>query len=477
MTIAGFVGADPAGLVGLAETAQQYASRIALARHQAITIVRRNGGSSEPSNTVLSRVESDLNERARGLLWRAATIAEAERAGMTPLGHAGIQMRRLAEFAALAVFEGGRWQEAFSAWSRPPSNAELLTMDPTEVAAVFAALAPEVAEDLARRRPLVIGSLDGVPAELRYLANDILVQAEIARLNRLISTLRDPGSDRFTILTLAEPVIVTLTERVAEYRRWLDEDRQILLFDPDGDGEVVEVFGDLAAASRVGVVVPGMSNSMDNFSTADGGFRQNALSLFNGSSGDIATIAWLGYDSPDSVGAATRIAAQEGAPHLVNFLEGIDPGGDKSVTVVAHSYGSVLAGLAARTGVAVNNLVFVGSPGTTLDHAADASLRPGGQVWVALADDDPIAWGIAPSELLAWSLVPDPIGYLMGIFAAIDRADHLWHGVNPVSDEFGALRFATEGSSGHSSYFESGSLDNLLLILDGDYSDVDVIDS
>ncbi len=99
-------------------------------------------------------------------------------------------------------------------------------------------------------------------------------------------------------------------------------------------------------------------------------------------------------------------------------------------------------------------------------------LRPGGRVWAGLAEDDPIAWGIAPSELPTWPLVPTPIGYLMGIVGAFHDADDLWHGTNPASDEFGALRIGTEGASGHSDYFESGSLGNLALIVEGRYSEV-----
>ncbi len=153
---------------------------------------------------------------------------------------------------------------------------------------------------------------------------------------------------------------------------------------------------------------------------------------------------------PDNVGAMSRSAANQGAPALQRFLQGIDPGEDRTITVVAHSYGSVLAGTAARTGLEANDLVFVGSPGTTLDAADEAVLRDGGRVWVALADSDPIALGINLSELPPCWVPPAFWVPWIGIDMWNEGAEDLWHGTNPASEEFGAIRFTTDGCSGHS---------------------------
>jgi pimeloyl-ACP methyl ester carboxylesterase len=265
--------------------------------------------------------------------------------------------------------------------------------------------------------------------------------------------------------------------RLAEYRRWLDEGRQILLFDPTGDGCVAEVFGNLEAADTIAVVVPGMSNDLSNFSTSDGGFRLNAANLFAAASGgQTATVAWLGYDTPDGADAASRSAAAAGAPCLARFLRGIDPAADRRVTVVAHSYGSVLSGIAAADGIEADNLVFVGSPGTTLDDATEATLRAGGVVWSALADGDPIGLGVDPLESYRWWWGLHPLIPVVGMFEALRRRDDLWHGVNPVSSQFGATRIATEGSSGHSGYFGAGTLENLAAIVEGRYGSVVLAD-
>ncbi len=370
-----FVGADPMRLAGLADIVDQYAARLGLMGSEVTDTVRRQSGAA--TCRALSRLERDLGERAEELRWRAAAIEEAQQVGMPLLVAFGLHRSRLAEFAALAVFDLGGWERAYARWRTTPSTSQLLKMDPAEVANAIAEVAPSVAEDLTRRNPRVIGGLDGVPPELRYRANRILIAAEIAGLERQISMVQNPqpatgvGSSAFSIKIagFAIPALVAtaaaaLAERADEYRRWLEEDRQILLFAPVGDGRVVEVFGDLTNATRVAVVISGMSNSIDNFSSDEGGFRANAAILFDASqtTDDIATVAWLGYDTPDSVGAAVRARAEDGVPHLRRFLEGIDPNDEKIVTVVAHSYGSVVAGLAAGGGIAASNLVFVGSP-------------------------------------------------------------------------------------------------------------------
>jgi hypothetical protein len=90
-----------------------------------------------------------------------------------------------------------------------------------------------------------------------------------------------------------------------------------------------------------------------------------------------------------------------------------------------------------------------------------------------LATADPIAAGISPAELPPWSLP----GLLGPVWFAADMSngpETLWHGANPASPGYGALRISTAGSSGHSAYFESGSLDNLALIVSGRYNDVDL---
>jgi pimeloyl-ACP methyl ester carboxylesterase len=483
-----FVGADPVGLVGMADSADQYASRLEMATVEVMSAAARSGAAIDVIDTCLLDTSRWLGEQVPSLRWRANAIDAAQRVAIPHFLGRNRELTRMADFAALAVFDLNYWEEAYLTWRAAPHPSQLLKMDPAQVAAAFGELAPATAENLARRYPRIIGSLDGAPPRLRYLANDLLLEAEIARLEHGMFMLEYPqsaqdlkalgvnGTGRGPVAAaLIAAVTSALAGRAAEYRRWVDEDRQILLFDPSGDGRVVEVFGDLDPATHLAVVVPGMANSIENFSSSEGGFRDNAASLHEAASGNlpVATVAWLGYDSPDNIGAIVTSAASDGAPALSRLLEGI--GAQKTVTVVAHSYGSVLAGTAARTGIAADNLVFVGSPGTTLDHADEAVLRPGGRVWSALADGDPISWGVAPQELPIWEFLANPFVAVVGLSGFFDRPTALWHGTNPAEEGFGAARIDTQGSSGHSSYFEANSLENLALIVEGDYPAVELV--
>ncbi|MDJ0496931.1 MAG: alpha/beta hydrolase [Acidimicrobiia bacterium] len=410
MTAAGFVGVHPEGLGDLARHCGETS-------HQ----IRRLGGTVD------------------GLLARHRHAAAAD-------------IIRLLLAVAAAVAEAADSLE----W-RAAAIASPVALSPTRVHAVFSRLVPSVATELTDKFPSIVGQLDGVPPHLRYRANQILIERHIGDLEAELDRLgeaKSPGrADRIDPHRLLSTHLLRL--QVSEYRRWLAEERQILLFDPRGDGRVIEVFGDLESAEHIAVVVPGITNDKTNFSSAaDGGFRSNASVLYAAAAAinpDTATIAWLGYDPPDGIDAGLPGAALLGAPALQRFVAGIDPQTQSDVTVVAHSYGSLVAGLAAAGGLAADDLVFLGSPGTGLDHSSEARLRPPGRVWVGLADGDPIAVTPFPSIL------------------------PLWRGANPANHGFGAARFSTEGSFGHSAYFEADSLANLVTIVQGRYGDVALI--
>lgn len=494
MTSTGFVGVDPRALEELAELAERCGARIAVAASEAVSVLERQGRCRAASDVGVGfgLLESRLVDDAEGLRWRSGVIQAAQRISC-PMLVENRHLLDLAMFASPAILSTVSRGAAFHRWMQPPDVAALARMTPAEVAAAFEDLAPSVRTGLATKHPALMGRLDGVPPEVRYAANRILIEREIERLDAQIAEIErgKPGSvadwldlrrllAMYPVGPVADSAIAPLEARRDAFVRWLAEGRQILLFDPTGDGRVVEVFGDLAAAEYVGVVVPGISNDIANFSDGEGGFRANALRLIEASrresTAPVATIAWLGYDPPDNVGAVTRTAADGGAPALRSFLEGIDPAGERTVTVVAHSYGSVLAGTAARDGIEADNLVVVGSPGTTLDHASEAELRPGGRVWSALADSDPIGLGVSPGELVPPWLPP----FLGAVWLTGDLLfggpEDLWHGANPAGEEFGATRISTDGSSGHSSYFEEQSLLNLARIVQGRYDEVDLKD-
>jgi Alpha/beta hydrolase len=297
--------------------------------------------------------------------------------------------------------------------------------DPGAVAAFFKDLDPAVADALAHEHPELVGNLDGAPIGLRYTANAEAIKREIGRV-------RADGADESD-------------GRLKKLLELDDPDRHFLLFDPEGDGRAAEVFGDLTTARHVAVVVPGMNNDLNNFTGGDAEKVQHQASQFDPD--QVATIQWLGYDTPEGATAITDGAAEPGAEALPQFIAGIRAQRTERLhwTVIAHSYGSLVTGMAeSQQGLEVDETVLVGSPGVGVDSADDLG---DGNVWVGLA---------------AW----DPVGYSE------------WFGPNPHDKGFGATRFHTGDISGHSSYFNEGSesLRNIGLITAGYLDEVNVND-
>lgn len=480
MSRGGFCGIDPGGLLHLADSCDLYAVRVSLAGSclEALT-----GGDDAPILTVVNR---DLTDIAANLRWRASLIAEAGDVAPFLRTEDGTALITAGEFAATVVFEPGERTEALREWTTMPASAALIEMSPDAVARRFTALSPRLAGRLVLESPGIIGGLDGAPPQLRYQANRILINRQIRQLEEATgggpSGWERPGVDpvvSFLCTRFAAATVAMRKRAVDELRRWLDEDRQILLFDPSGDGRVAEIFGDLETAHNVAVVIPGARNEIGTFSDGGGGFRATARNLerkarLDAGGEGIATIAWLGYDPPDGADVMSRDAASDGSTRLVRFVAGLDPDDSRHVTVIGHSYGSVVAGMAAATGLDVDELVFVGSPGTTLDAASAAVIRPGGRVWAATSSWDPIGAGISPEELPPFWVPPGlaPAWFLFDL--EYGGAEKLWHGTNPVSDGFGAEVFITDGAAGHSAYFneETDSLANLARIVTGRGEDV-----
>lgn len=241
-------------------------------------------------------------------------------------------------------------------------------------------------------------------------------------------------------LTLALPVPVTrLSPEVADVPR-SPAGRQFLTFDPRGDGLAVEVLGDLGTADRIAVLVPGVDTTLRNFDRGLGGVARRApavqarvlharlQSLEPGAR--VAVIAWLGYDPPEglSLEAARDVRARAGAAALTTFVRGLPA--RARVTVIGHSYGALVAGLAASRLPRVADIVALGAPGMGVDSAADLG---GARVWSALAPGD---WIRRVPQL---------------------RLLHLGHGRRPSAPAFGAVALPTDGVTGHDGYLCPGT--------------------
>ncbi|WP_405958688.1 alpha/beta hydrolase [Streptomyces phaeochromogenes] len=221
--------------------------------------------------------------------------------------------------------------------------------------------------------------------------------------------------------------------RADAVRSMADPSRHFLTFDARGSGRAAEVFGDLAKADHVAVLVPGSDTSLDTYDR----FRAGALALHKRLGPRAAVIAWLGYETPGTISAdvLTTGLAKEAAPELRGFISGLRRVNEHArFTLLCHSYGTVV-GARAASGLDISDLVFIGSPGTGVDSAA--GLHTKARVWAGRGGDDWIAD------------VPHTSADLFGTTVGF--------GTDPVSPAFGARVFAA-GDGGHSDYLKPGSV-------------------
>ncbi len=265
------------------------------------------------------------------------------------------------------------------------------------------------------------------PPEARYAANRAAVSAlldsglvEDAGLRKWLQSLLEPGPD--------------------------GTPRQIWSFSlpEDGDeGRVIEVWGDLAGAEHVAILVPGMGSTAENFDDRVGTRARNLLRAATSlGSGPVAVVGWFDYDAPDDLPSLEVVhdsRARVGALDLNRFLGLLPPRPGRHLTLIGHSFGSVLVGAAMSGTLAplVDDVLVMGSPGTGVDSVKDFS-APGTEFYTMEAPLDPI---------------PD-----------LD-----WFGTNPNELESGFRRVETGPARGHSSYLSEGSegLDNAALIVTG----------
>ncbi|MFC4493112.1 alpha/beta hydrolase [Streptomyces ovatisporus] len=323
------------------------------------------------------------------------------------------------------------WRADGSTVGRPlPDPA---TARPGQIASFFADLGPVQRQALARRHPLVVGNLDGAPVALRYAANRLALRAESARQR---SRATDPA------LTLEDHAHAR--QKAARYARLLGPERQILAFDPRGRGQVAEVHGDLAAAERTAVIVPGSDIDLqtfdrkgpDRYGTPSGMATSLRSQMQKAAPGTrTAVIAWVGYTTPVGLGpdAATARLADAGAPRLERFLHGLSRTGAPAPALLCHSYGSVVCGKAAGdlTRNDASDMIVFGSPGMHAGSAGDLGTRV--PVWAAR---DAADW----------------IGRIPNV-----QLFGLGHGADPAGDGFGARVVSSDRAEGHAGYLEPGT--------------------
>ncbi|MFY1697661.1 alpha/beta hydrolase [Solwaraspora sp. WMMA2101] len=351
---------------------------------------------------------------------------------------------------------------------RPPANAS-----PARVRAWWDGLTSAQRRWLIRHEPAWTGRLDGLPAAVRDQANRLLLDRRRAALVRQRAALPDGGAGSATVVGQARRLdrLIAGLDVVAGRLAAPTGPRAYLLALDEGlgsggpgsggpgsggpapTGRVIVALGDPDAATRVLTHVPGMGSGLARAGgelarTEQVVLRCHELAPQQATAG----VLWLDYAAPAFVDeAASPLPAQRGAVDLQRFQAGLaagrDGGDPAGLTVLGHSYGSLVVGTAARDPqLAAESLIFVGSPGVGVDQVDELAV-PADQVWASTADDDVIRHATWPQ---LWP------------------GDRLWHGQDPSADGFGARVF-TGDSAGHLGYWaqDNPALDAMARIVLG----------
>lgn len=338
--------------------------------------------------------------------------------------------------------------------------------------------------------PERFGSADGLPASVRDDANRLLLDSDLTelRMKEEAGTLTSDEEQRLENAEAAEQALKTADEYVVP-----GTDDQpggtLWLYDPDafdGDGRVAIGIGDLDTADDVSIQIPGIRTEMNDAPD----YAQKAADLYesaryNGDGSSVATMFWLGYDTPagdllEWGEVPSENYAQDGGERLATAVDGLRASRSDNpahMTAIGHSYGSTTTSYAATDhDLAVDDIALIGSPGTgPADSASDFSVGA-----------DHVYVGRNSSDWVATVGDEGSLGKDWFFDAGL--------GTDPSSEDFGAHRFEAEAvdrqrSTGtargfgydvpdynfddHVKYFErdSESLYNLGRIVDGHGSD------
>ncbi|WP_055590279.1 alpha/beta hydrolase [Streptacidiphilus griseoplanus] len=322
--------------------------------------------------------------------------------------------------------------------------------DPKAAAEWWKVLSPEDRARYETLYPAQIGATDGLPSDVRDSANRLALEQEL-------NDAEFGGPEDFRDISNDERNKRIQNLHVLKDR--LDrgdgappgKELYLLNYKSAHDGQAVIAMGNPDTAAHTAVLVPGTNTTMDSVDGQLGRIGKLQNSADKWSDGQpVSTIMWLGYDAPEASGGDLNTSvlnkgrAEDGAPDLRHFVEGTRAAqGDRHghITVIGHSYGSTTVGAAAAGGhgLGADDIVVVGSPGMTVDHASDLNMDPS-HVWVGAASDDPI----------------------------IDDFSDLTLGDNPAEEPFGGRNFEVD-THGHSGYWDDGSdsLDNQGRIIAG----------
>ncbi|CAO1652490.1 alpha/beta hydrolase [Salinibacterium sp. NYA9b] len=287
--------------------------------------------------------------------------------------------------------------------ARPGAVEQILSAQPPaqEVALWWGDLAIDRQEALEVASPQLLGNLEGVPYTIRDVSNRTVLDETIAELNSVANSdagraVQQSARQQLSMLSSISEALVFDSS---------NPERTLVTLDVTGQGRAAIVLGDLNDADYVSFLVPGMfftiEGQMSFWADAANTLyteQQAWLELFDSqsvftSNETVATVAWIGYDTPNLTNVGAIDNAVQGRDTLANAILGLQAqrGADQPyISVVAHSYGTTAAMMAlSEYDFDIDALAMVGSPGSPAESVADLNVRDG-NVFVGEAAWDPI---------------------------------------------------------------------------------------
>ena len=320
--------------------------------------------------------------------------------------------------------------------------------NPADVNKWWHSLTPAQQDSVKESSPEAIRNLDGIPTNVRNELNLPVLESEIARFqngwwdaNGVLHT--DPAK-------LAD--LTALRNTLAAH-----PDTSLIELDTNSNPNKVLAIvgvGDVDNAERVGVTVGGLntrvSSGVDSMVREAEAQRVEAANLRKsagvGNYDAVASIAYLGYDAPDSlVGVTHDYLAHDAAGPLNNFYKGLAATTnvpDQHITAFGHSYGSLVTSLALQQGAPVSDVVLYGSPGTELTNVSQLGLQPG-HAYYMIGVNDHVS-DIIP-EFGAFGPAPQDVPGMtqLSVNTGIGPGDHDLH-----ERSWGHSEYARDGSNG-----------------------------
>ena len=209
-----------------------------------------------------------------------------------------------------------------------------------------------------------------------------------------------------------------------------DSNQYLLSFDRGEHGRAIVSDGNPDTAENVVTMIPGTNTTMKSITgQMDYAGSVAAEADRRGDEGATAVISWIGYDAPEDKEAVSDNSAENATADLSTFQDGLRATHEGTTpshnSVIGHSYGSTVLGHTATSehGLDADELILVGSPGTSVDNAHELGFAPE-NVHSTTAENDHInAWWVAV------------------------------HGQDPTSEEFGATTFDSNPGPATGGYF------------------------